>query len=265
MIKHLIVITVLFFLFVFVFIYFWQRHLIYFPAKGPIPLQEFTASDMQEITLKTKDGLNLLAWYKPAVENKPTILYFHGNAGNIGYRMPLVRKFLEAGYGVLLLEYRGYGPNEGSPTELGLYADGRAAISFLHQHGIEGQKIVFFGESLGTGVAVQLANEYPVCALVLQSPYTSFTDLARYHYPWVWIKPRDRYESLDKMAHIKAALLILHGKMDQIVPFSQGWQMYNKANEPKKLAAFSYAGHNNLWQMPDFVPQVINFLTSYCK
>ena len=217
---------------------------------------------MQLIKIPVADDLTLSSWYKPPANNMPVILYLHGNAGHIGYRMYLARHFLAAGFGVLLLEYRGYGGNPGKPTESGLYEDGRAAIHFL-QHGIQENQIVLYGESLGTGIATQLATEFSVCSVVLQSPYTSFTALARYHYFWLPIPVLDKYDSLSRIQKIHVPILMLHGKLDDVVPYSQGLALFSQANQHKKWVEYPTKGHHDLWDT-NFAHTVINFINDYC-
>ncbi|GGI87406.1 alpha/beta hydrolase [Legionella impletisoli] len=262
MIKQLFLITLAVFGFFLLLTYFWQRSLIYLPVKKMPKLSEFQANDMHEVHIKTADGLSLLSWYKPARFDKPTILYFHGNAGHIGYRVPLIRDYMKEGYGVFLLEYRGYGGNPGRPTEQGLYEDGRAAINYLLQEGVKPSQIVLFGESLGTGVATKIATEQQVCAVILQSPFTSLVELSRYHYPWAFLKPWDRYDSLQRMEAIKAPLLVAHGKRDQIVPFKQGLTIYESAKEPKQLIVLE-RGHNDLWS-DAYSKHVHEFINKHC-
>ncbi|WP_028388943.1 alpha/beta hydrolase [Legionella fairfieldensis] len=263
MIKQLFIVSFLVLLVVSSLIFLLQRHLIYFPAKERPDQQTFHAEDMQQVTLHTPDGLSLNAWYKPAAPNQPTLLYLHGNAGHMGHRMTLIRQFLTVGFGVLIFDYRGYGGNKGSPSEQGLYTDGRTGLQFLYQQGVPAKKLVLYGESLGTGVATQLAIEAPACALILQSPYTSLAALARYHYPWLLIQPRDKFDSLNRMAAIKVPVLIVHGKQDKIVPFTQGLTLFNQANEPKKLLVMETKGHNNLWDN-DFTDKINGFIRANC-
>lgn len=244
-------------------LYFLQRHRMYFPAKEMPSRQHFHAQSMQDVKLITSDGLQLNSWYKKAATGKPTILYLHGNAGHIGFRMPLVTGFLNAGYGVLLLEYRGYGGNAGSPGEAGLYLDGEAAMTFLLNEGVTSERVILYGESLGSGVATKLAEQYRVCAVILQSPYTSMTAVARFHYPWILLSPWDKFDSLSRIEHIGAPLLILHGRLDRIVPFEQAEVLYKKAKEPKKLIEFADKDHNNLWDK-DFFVQLMQFIHSHC-
>jgi fermentation-respiration switch protein FrsA (DUF1100 family) len=246
------------------FTYVVQRNLIYFPQKTRPSPQDFKAEDMRVISLNTKDGLALNAWYKPAQAPHPTILFLHGNAGDIGNRMYLARQFINEGFGILLFDYRGYGGNKGNPTEQGLYEDGATALSFLTQQGVASSQLVLYGESLGTGVATQLATQHPTCALILQSPFTSLTKLARFHYPWLPLAPWDKYDSLSRIKQINTPLFILHGTVDHIVPYDEGVTLFNAALEPKKMQSFSGYDHNNLWSAPDFYPLVSQFIAQHC-
>lgn len=265
MLKQILIILGLLFCFVTLLLYIFQRRLIYFPAQQIVKLQDYQATDMSVVVLHTKDNLELTSWYKPAIDNQPTLLFLHGNAGHIGYRMPLVRQFIKAGFGVFLLEYRGYGENKGTPSELGLYEDGRAAIQFLYQKGIKSEQIALYGESLGTAVATKLAVEYPVCAVVLQAPFTSLASLSKYHYSWIMIKPWDRFDSLERIKQIHAPLLVLHGKRDQVVPFDEGLRLFDQANEPKTMRAFDDRNHNDLWGARGFSEDVIRFVQGSCN
>lgn len=246
-------------------LYVFQRRLIYFPEQYTPVLQDYHATDMTVVTLKTKDNIELMSWYKPATNNQPTLLFLHGNAGHIGYRMPLIRQFLKAGFGVLLLEYRGYGGNKGSPTEQGLYADGQTALAFLYQQGMKPKQIILYGESLGTGIATKPAVENPIGCVILQSPFTSLASLSRFHYPWSMIKPWDQFNSLERMKQIHAPLLVLHGRRDQIVPFAEGLAIFNEANMPKEMLEFDKQNHNDLWDAREFSEKIIRFSREHCK
>ncbi len=265
LIKSILLASVIVFLCLNLGIYFYQNHLIYRPTKETPELSNYDATDMQIVTLHTKDRLTLHAWYKPANTQGVTLLYLHGNAGNIGGRMTLARQFLNAGLGLLLVEYRGYGGNKGTPTEEGLIQDARAGLQFLLSQGIPLDKIALYGESLGSGVATKLATENTFCTVILQSPYTSLIDLSHYHYPWIWIKPRDRFDSLAKIQAVHAPLLILHGIKDDVVPYSQGKTLFQHANEPKKMISFTIKGHNNIWNSPGFAKNVLHFINDHCQ
>ncbi len=254
-----------FFVLGFALLYFFQRTFIYAPAKYKPSLEAFHASYMTEITLHTSDNLELSAWYKPADKGKPSIIVFHGNARNIGARAPLARAHNKLGFGVLLLEYRGYGQNPGRPSENGLYRDARAGITFLKERGVPINHIVLYGESLGTGVATQMAVEYPnACALILQSPYTSLSALRRYHFPWLPITPWDKFDSLARIQKIHMPLLALHGTEDLVVPYNQGKRLFDRANAPKQWVKLLHQGHGGLWS-PDFINATEAFIQKYCE
>lgn len=263
MIKQLLLVGLCLILALSLGIYIFQRYLIYMPAKDVPTREAYDALDMQVLQLVTADNLSLLAWYKPATPRQPTILLLHGNAGNIGYRMPLAREFITAGFGVLLLEYRGYAGNSGFPSERGLYTDGDAAMTFLHKQGIGDKQIVLYGESLGTAVATQVATQYSVCALILQSPFISLASIAQRQYPWIPLKPWDRFDTLSRIRNIHAPLLILHGTHDVLVPFDDALTLFQHAVEPKKMLEFPGRGHNDLWN-DEFFKQVIAFIRGNC-
>jgi uncharacterized protein len=231
-------------------VYLAQRRMMYFPAAFLPTPQDAGLKCAETVTLQTSDGLKLTAWYAAAKtsSNLPTIVYFHGNAGNIAGRTFRIRKYLEAGYGVLLVEYRGYGGNPGKPTEDGLYLDGRAAMDFLGQRGVEGPDTVLFGESLGSGVAVQLATEYETAALVLEAPYTSTIDVAADVYWFLPVKllMKDKFDSLDKINKVKAPVLVLHGEHDRTIPVAHGRKLLSAANDPRRGVFFEHGGHNDL-------------------
>ncbi len=161
-----------------------QRQLLFPAGKEPPSLERAgLAGLMEEAAITTADGLALLAWYHRPPKDAPLVVLFHGNGGTIEIRAAKAKTYISAGFGVLLLEYRGYGGNPGSPSEAGLYADGRAALAFAAAQGIAPDHVVLLGESLGTGVAVQMAVEQRVAALVLEAPYSSVADVARSVFP----------------------------------------------------------------------------------
>lgn len=263
MLKQIVITSFLVYMASILITYVFQRQLIYFPAKNMPGRLAFNAGDMETVTLHTDDGVSLTSWYKPAEMAKPTLLILHGNAGHIGGRMPLARQFISKGYGIFLLEYRGYGGNQGQPSEQGFYRDGEAAMQFLKQRGIGIDKTVLYGESLGTGVATQLASKHAVCALVLQSPYTSLRAVARYHYPWILMSPWDKFDSLARIRTNHVPLLILHGTQDQVIPYTEGLELYTQANEPKQWVALPNKGHIQLWDKA-FVQSVSSFINLHC-
>jgi fermentation-respiration switch protein FrsA (DUF1100 family) len=182
-----------------------QRRLMYFPTAGVPTPNEIGLTDVEPVTFETTDGLRLNAWFVPAsgTSQRVTVLVFNGNAGNRSHRGPIAAAFHRHGLQVLLVDYRGYGSNPGAPTENGLAADSRAARSYLvGRSDVDASRIVYFGESLGTAVAVDLAVEHPPAALVLRSPFTSMADVGHHHYPFLPVRLilRDRFAAIDPAA-----------------------------------------------------------------
>jgi fermentation-respiration switch protein FrsA (DUF1100 family) len=229
-------------------LFVFQRSLLYFPDRTRPELGELSALEVREEKIKTADGLALLAWYLPPPAGQPVITYFHGNGGHIGYRRERLRHFARDGYGVLMPEYRGYGTNPGAPTEVGLYADAAAALDFLSRQGIRANRIVLYGESLGSGVAVELAAQREVAALILEAPYTSVAEVAQFHYPFVpaAMLVRDRFESIARIGKVNAPILIVHGSRDTVVPLRFGRALFDAAPDPKEFWLAAEAGHDDL-------------------
>jgi len=253
-----------------VFMYAFQRNMLYYPgAPKPTRVQSRVA-DMKEIPITTEDGLELFAWYAPAKDSaKPTVVLFHGNAGTLGDRGPKARMFLDHGYGMMLLEYRGYSGNPGAPTEQGLYADGRAALGYLRAQGVEDGQIVLYGESLGTGVVTAMAleaqqSDKPVAALILEAPFTSTVDVGASHYPFLPVRllMKDRFESHTRIGALHVPLLIVHGEKDRIVPVKFGKRLFDAANAPKESMWIAEAGHNDLYDH-GMGAQVLDFLARH--
>lgn len=246
-----------------IFIYFYQRHLLYFPDKRTVTPQASQALDMYEVKLHTDDGLDLIAWYSPAKNGQRTIIYLHGNAGNIAIRVPLIRPFITQGYGVLLVEYRGYAQNPGRPSEQGLYHDGRAAIRFLMDKGMSLDCIILFGESLGSSVAIQLATQYNVAGIILQSPASSIVAIGRRIYPFlpVSLLLRDRYETITIINKVKSPLLILASRKDELIPVTDSIELFEAANQPKQIHILEdHALSHNYLTNEEFYKTVNNFL-----
>ncbi len=228
-------------------LYVGQRRLMYFPDRQrPDPVAA-GVSELAEITLRTADGLELLAWYRPAPIGSATLVFFHGNAGSLGNRGAKLRPYIDAGLGVLITAYRGYSGNAGDPFETGLYADGRAALDYLIAQGVPAGTTVVYGESLGGGVAVQLATERKLAAVVLEAAFTSMAATARHHYPWApagWLV-RDRFDNLAKIDRVNAPLLIVHGTADRVIPVAMAEQLFAAAREPKQVRYLRSSGHND--------------------
>ena len=215
---------------------------MYFPAGAP-PSVEEVLPGASAVTFTTSDEIELTAWYLPA--GPVGVAVFPGNAGNRAGRTSLARELADLGLSVLLVDYRGYGGNPGSPSEQGLMADGRAADSWLAGRS-DITEVVYFGESIGAGVAVGVAVERSPDALILRSPFISLPDVARLHYGPVpdWLL-RDRFDSLGVIDEIEAPLLIVAGQDDTIVPIAQSHRLFAAASEPKTFVTVPGAGHND--------------------
>jgi pimeloyl-ACP methyl ester carboxylesterase len=220
-----------------------QRQLIYLPAGRPGE----TPRQLLEVVVHTEDGLDLTAWYAPATgpPTGTTVLVLPGNAGSRANRVPLARALGAAGSSVLLLDYRGYGGNPGTPSEEGLAADARAAHRYLvGERGVDPARLVLFGESLGGAVATRLALERPVAGLVLRSPFTSLADMAAVHYPFLpagWLL-RDRYPLRETVAEVTVPVVVVAGPDDEIVPFAQSRTVAGAAGAV--LVEVPGSGHN---------------------
>jgi fermentation-respiration switch protein FrsA (DUF1100 family) len=226
-------------------LFFYQRDFL-FPGNSyrPSPAQ-LGVPEMQQVTLRTRDGLDLIAWYAPPRGDRVTLVSFHGNYDFIGADAGLARQLIDRGNGVLLTSYRGYSGNPGWPSEEGLYEDGRAALDFVAR---PGARVVLQGFSLGSGVAVQLATERPVDGLILEAPYTSTVDVAAAAFPWVPVRflMRDRFDSVSKIAAIKVPVLLTHGTQDEVIPADQFDRLYAAIRGPKTRAVFDGATHADL-------------------
>lgn len=232
--------------------FLFQRHLQYFPDKSsPGDPTRSDAPTMKEITVRTEDDLSLRAWFAPPKEKDGRIVvFYHGNGGYMAHRAIKAQYFLERGYGVYLCEYRGYGGNAGSPSEEGLYKDARSALKWLDGQGYSVAQLVLYGESLGSGVAVQMALEIQPPIMILESPFTSAVDVAKGAYPFLPVEYMmwDRYENLNKIGQIKTALLIVHGDEDNAVPHRLGKALYEAANHPKEFVSINGGAHNDLYE-----------------
>ena len=229
-------------------LYLFQRQLLYLPDKTRPELLGLEKLGVREVMLSTEDGLSLLSWYLPARPGRPVIAYFHGNGGHIGYRAQRLLRFAREGYGVLMPEYRGYGGNPGAPSETGFYADGRAALAFLDHEAIAATRLVLYGESLGSGVAVELAVRHEIAGLILEAPFTSVAEVAQCHFPFVPAARlvTDRFDSLSRIGRVRAPILVLHGEGDRVVPVRFGRALLDAAPGPKEGWFAPEAGHEDL-------------------
>ena len=221
-----------------------QRSLLYPASDRRTTAAEAGLDGFQDLILATADGERLVAWWKPPQPGKVLVLYFHGNGGSLWNRRSRAQALTASGRGLLMISYRGYSGSTGTPTEAGIHMDARAAYDWI-VHSYEPARLVAYGESLGTGVAVRLASEVSLAGLILDAPYTSTADVASLTYwylPVVWLM-LDQFRSIDIIARAKAPILILHGTDDRIIPFTLGEQLYAAAPEPKRFVRIESGGH----------------------
>ena len=227
--------------------YVFQRALLYFPNPAHTLPAQVGFPQAEEVTFQSDDDETLLSWYAPAREGKPLVLYFQGNAEGLGARVGRFTWLTADGTGLLALCYRGYGGSTGKPTEDGLIRDARAAYDFARARS-SAKRIMLFGESLGTAVAIALAAEREIGALILDAPFTSTVDVAAAAYPFApvrWLM-KDTFHSDERIGRVSAPLLVLHGERDRIVPIHYSEKLFALAREPKRMVRFPQGGHVNL-------------------
>ena len=247
----LLAVCVLVYLGVAATLYFKQRQILFRPNVSRPDLAAAGVPGLQAITLRAEPSLDLLAWWlPPPAPDRPVLLYFHGNGGNLGDRAARLRHFAAAGFGVLLPEYPGYGGNPGAPSEASLFATATAALAYLRAGAISGRRITVYGESLGTGVAAWLAAQHRFGGLVLESPFTSITALAAGRYPFLPVRMlvRDPFDTLARIGRIEAPLLVALGERDEVVPPWMGRAVFAAAPEPKHLWTAASGSHEDLAQ-----------------
>lgn len=229
--------------------YLGQRKLMYVPDPQRISPASVGLTGVEERLIETADGARVVAWRAAARPGQPTVLYFHGNAGHLAARAERIRALQQAGWGVLMMSYRGYSGSTGSPSEAANVADARLAYAMLAREGVPAGSIVAYGESLGSGVAIKLALAHPVAMLVLDSPFTSMVDMAARVYPFLPSRQllADRYESARDLPGVKAPVLVIHGARDQVVPVAMGREMHALAGEPKRLVIYPEGNHSDLF------------------
>jgi fermentation-respiration switch protein FrsA (DUF1100 family) len=228
-------------------LYFGQRALQYFPERFRTAPAAAGMPETEEVVLDTSDGERVIVWHVPPRGQKPVVLYFHGNGASLRWRVDRFRALTADGTGLAALSYRGYGGSSGSPTEPGLLNDASAAYAFALTR-YAPARIVLWGESLGSGVAVALAAEKPVGHVVLESPFTSAVDVAagRYWFVPVRLLMKDQFRSDLRIGKVTAPVLVLHGERDRIVPIVLGERLYAMINAPKRFVRFPDAGHNDI-------------------
>jgi uncharacterized protein len=263
--NYFILILLTFFIiyfFILSFIYLFQRNLLYHPGENNYSGDKLFVT-IEKVKINTQDSIELLSWYhNKNLNDYKTILFLHGNAGSLANRIHKINHFKEMNVNFLLLSWRGFNGNKGKPTETGLYEDAHSAIKWLKSIGVLEKNIIIYGESLGTGVAIEVAQNKNFGGIILESPFTSMIDAAKEKYPYLPVKflLKDKYESDKKIRNIKSPILIMHGKVDKLVPFYMGKKLYDLANEPKYFYFSEYDNH-----MMEYNEKLLKHLKGFIK
>ncbi len=242
-------------------LFIFQRKILFNVSGKPKKPSVYGLNNIEEFKISTSDGIKLLSWYSKPTDKQPLLVYFHGNSFDIGERAFRVIRYINAGWGVLLFAWRGYSGNDGKPSENNLYKDAEAVLNWLNdQTQIDKSNIVLYGESLGTGVAVEMATRYTFKSVILEAPFTSIPDVAQKRYKIFPSKylVLDKFDNLSKIDKILCPILVISGKKDEIIPHSHSIKLFNKANHPKDCLFIDEAMHNNLYDF-DIEKKVINF------
>jgi uncharacterized protein len=242
-------------------LYFCQRSLMYFPTTQRTAPADAGLPQAQEVVLDTADGEKVIAWHMPPKTDMPVVIFFHGNGDSLVGRAGRFREITAGGVGLLALSFRGYAGSTGQPTEDGLHRDAVAAYEFATAR-YSPNRIVLWGYSLGSGVAVALAAERSIAKLVLEAPYTSAADVAASIYPFVpvWLLMKDQFRSDERIQTVTAPILIVHAENDRVIPISFGERLFAMAPEPKRFVRFPQGGHEDL-DNHGVVAVVLRFLT----
>ena len=239
---------ILFYILLIIIVSFFQRNLLYHPSVDNYLKDNLTKepTDIEKITITTEDQIDLVAWfYNKDLEKFKTVVFFHGNAGSLSNRTYKLNHFKNLNVNFLIIAWRGFSGNKGKPNEKGLYEDARSAISWLNTQGVQDKNIILYGESLGTAIAVEIAQNKKYSGIILESPFTSMIDMGKKYYPFfpVSFLLKDKFESYKKINKILIPILIIHGEVDKIVPYKMGKKMYELANQPKFFYSQKYGDH----------------------
>ena len=245
-----------------VLLFIFQRNLMYHPDENNYSGDKLEV-DIKKVKINTSDGLDLLGWFhKKDLKRFKTIIYFHGNAGKLENRIHKLNHFKDMDVNFLIIAWRGFSGNDGKPSEENLYIDGNSSIKWLKNLGLSEKDIIIYGESLGTGIATEIAKNNNFAGLVLETPFTSMIEAAKNFYPYIPVRIllRDKYENDKKIKNINIPVFVMHGEADQIVPFWMGKKIYEMANQPKYSYFTEYDDH-----MMEFDEKLVFELRTFFK
>lgn len=240
-IRVLIIIAVVY-VAIIALLYIFQSSFVYYPERTFMGDPSRIGLEYETVYFEASDGVELSGWFIPNENDRGVILFCHGNAGNISHRLDSIEIFHQLGLEIFIFDYRGYGQSEGNPSEQGTYRDAEAAWRYLiEQRQVNPNEIIIFGRSLGGGVASWLAQSYQPGALILESTFLSLPDIAATIYPYfpVRLLLRFEYDTGEHLRSVNCPVLIVHSRDDEIMPFTQGWQLFEMAKEPKEFLEIS--------------------------
>ena len=252
------------YLVVLVFIYFYQRNLLYHPSENNYQNDE-VEFNYEEVYIEVENEIKLKSWLiNKDFKNLKTLLIFHGNAGDLSNRIYKLNELNKLQINILLISWRGFSGNKGSPTEKNLYKDAEAAINWLNKKNVSNNQIILYGESLGTGIAVEMAKKNDFNSIILESPFTSIENSAKIYYPYLPVKYllKDRYDTISKINMVKSPIMIMHGEKDDVVPLSMGKKLFEKANSPKH-SYFTSTDDHMMEFNSELLKEIKNFIEKY--
>jgi len=260
---YLIIVLVFLYVSICSYMYVTQRDFLYQPHVIRPPLIDKLNAKVQEIEIASTDNINLKSWFYKNNQNKFTILFLHGNNGNLKTRIYKLNEFKDLNLNYLIISWRGFNGNNGKPTEQGLYDDARSAIKWLEKNNISKNKIILYGESLGTGVAVELAQNEKFAAIILESPYTSIGDVATIRYPYlpVNILLKDKFLTLEKIKNISIPVFVIHGMLDGKIPTYMGKKIFDEVKS-KKYGYFPENDRHMIRYDLQFISELKKFIKS---
>jgi len=247
---------------VLIVLFIFQRNLMYHPNENNY-FGDKLEVEIEKVKITTSDNINLLGWFhNKNLKKFKTIVYFHGNAGNLDNRIYKLNYFKNMDVNFLIIAWRGFSGNKGKPSEQGLYEDGKSTIEWLKNLGVSENDIIIYGESLGTGIATEIAQNNKFAGLILETPFTSMIEAAKNFYPYipVGLLLKDKYKNDKKIKNINIPILVMHGEVDQIVPFWMGKTIYEIANQPKYSYFTKYDDH-----MMEFDENLVLTLEKFIK
>jgi len=255
----------LFYILLVIIVFFFQRNLLYHPSVDNYLKDNSVTepSEIEKVKITTEDKIDLIGWfYNKDIEKFKTIVFLHGNAGSLENRTYKLNHFKDLNVNFLIIAWRGFSGNRGKPNEMGLYEDARSAVRWINTKGIQDKNIILYGESLGTAIAVEVAQNKKYAGLILESPFTSMINMGKKYYPFfpVSFLLKDKFESYKKINKISVPVLIIHGKVDKIVPYEMGKKMYELANQPKFFYSQDYGDH-----MVEYDEKLLSALEQFIK